>query len=310
MLKFILKRTCWAVVTLFVIITATFFLLNAAPGDPIAAKCKQMPENARLIMEKKYGLDQPVYKRYVIYMNNLLKGDLGTSIVYPGVQIKDIITQKAPTSAKLGGIALVFQLIIGISLGLIAGLKKDKLPDYLIRVLVVLAICIPGFVFMTLLQYLLGFKLKVLPAFGWGKPINYVLPVLVFVVTGIAGYTKYTRSSTIAVLNEDYIVTAKAKGCNEGRTVRKHVLRNAMIPMVTIIPPAIAGIFVGAFITEATFGIPGIGSYFIKAVTDNDYTMILGLSTFFTALYLVSLIAVDILYGIVDPRIRIVKGAK
>ena len=200
---------------------------------------------------------------------------------------------------------MIIQLVIGIALGLVTGLNRNSLGDQMIRMLVVLAICIPSFVFAALLQYFIAFKWKLVPVFGWGKPIHYVLPVLSFVIGGIASYTKYMRNSTLAVVNEDYIITAKAKGCPKGRIVKKHIFRNTMVPMVTMIVPAIAGIFSGSFIIEKMYSIPGLGAYYVKAVSDNDYTMVLGLTIFYAILYTISLIAVDVVYGIVDPRIKV-----
>ena len=306
MLKFITKRIGYSIVTLLLIITATFFLLAGAPGDPIAAKVEQMPEQAQAVIRAKYGLDKPVTERYVIYMKNLItKGDFGESIIYTGKSANEIIRENAPVSGKIGIIALMLELVIGIGLGLITGLNRNSLGDQIIRLLVVLAICIPGFVFAALLQYFLAFKWKLVPIFGWGKPIHYVLPVLAYVVGGIASYTKYMRNSTLAVINEDYIITAKAKGCSKNRIIRKHMFRNTMVPMVTMIVPAIAGIFGGSFIIEKMYSIPGLGSYYVKAVSDSDYTMVLGLTIFYAILYTVSLIAVDLLYGVVDPRIKV-----
>lgn len=311
MLKFIGKRIGYAVLTLFLIATATFFLVAAAPGDPIAAKVGQMPEQAQAIINEKYGFDQPVTVRYVKYMKNLLTtGDFGESIVYTGKSANDIIKENTLISAKIGLMAIVFQVVIGVLLGMVSALNRGKAVDHLIRVLVVLAICVPSFVFASLLQYFLAFKWKLVPVFGWGELKHYILPVAAYAIGGIASYTKYMRSSTLSVIGEDYIVTAKAKGCSRGRVVRKHVLRNYMIPIVTMIGPALAGIFAGSFIIEKMFSIPGLGFYYVKSVSDNDYTMVIGLTIFFALLFVIALIVVDILYGIVDPRIRVAKGKK
>lgn len=311
MLKFIGKRIGYAVLTLFLIATATFFLVAAAPGDPIAAKVGQMPEQAQAIINEKYGFDQPVTVRYVKYMKNLLTtGDFGESIVYTGKSANDIIKENTLISAKIGLMAIVFQVVIGVLLGMVSALNRGKAVDHLIRVLVVLAICVPSFVFASLLQYFLAFKWKLVPVFGWGELKHYILPVAAYAIGGIAYYTKYMRSSTLSVIGEDYIVTAKAKGCSRGRVVRKHVLRNSMIPIVTMIGPALAGIFAGSFIIEKMFSIPGLGFYYVKSVSDNDYTMVIGLTIFFALLFVIALIVVDILYGIVDPRIRVAKGKK
>ena len=311
MLKFIGKRLAYAILTLFLIATATFFLVAGAPGDPIAAKVGQMPEQAQEIIEKKYGLDKPVFQRYTTYMKNLITtGDFGESIVYSGKSANDVIKENTWTSAKIGLLAILFQVTIGVALGMIAALNRGKPVDHVIRVLVVLAICVPSFVFAAVLQYFLAFKWKLVPVFGWGQLKHYILPVAAYAIGGIASYTKYTRSSMISVIGEDYIVTAQAKGCKRKRIVKKHVLRNSMIPIITMIGPAISGVFAGSFILEKMFSIPGLGFYYVKAVSDNDYTMIIGLTIFFAILFVGALIVVDILYGIADPRIRVAKGKK
>lgn len=311
MLKFIGKRLAYAILTLFLIATATFFLVAEAPGDPIAAKVGQMPEQAQEIIEKKYGLDKPVFQRYTTYMKNLITtGDFGESIVYTGKSANDVIKENTWTSAKIGLLAILFQVTIGVALGMIAALNRGKPVDHVIRVLVVLAICVPSFVFAAVLQYFLAFKWKLVPVFGWGQLKHYILPVAAYAIGGIASYTKYTRSSMISVIGEDYIVTAQAKGCKRKRIVKKHVLRNSMIPIITMIGPAISGVFAGSFILEKMFSIPGLGFYYVKAVSDNDYTMIIGLTIFFAILFVGALIVVDILYGIADPRIRVAKGKK
>ncbi len=309
MSRFILKRICYAIITLFLIITATFFLIAGAPGDPIAAKVGQMPEQAQAIIKAKYGLDKPVFERYIIYMKNLFTtGDFGESIIYTGKSANDVIKDNAWVSARIGIVALAFQVTIGVCLGLVSGLNRGKLGDHIIRVCVVLAICVPSFVFAALLQYFVAFKWKLAPVFGWGELKHFILPVAAYAIGGIASYTKYMRSSTLSVISEDYIITAKAKGCKKGRVVKKHILRNSMIPIVTMTGPAIAGIFTGSFILEKMFAIPGLGAYYVKSVSDNDYTMILGLTIFYAMLYVGSLIVVDILYGLVDPRIRVAKS--
>ena len=311
MLKFIGKRLAYAILTLFLIATATFFLVAGAQGDPIAAKVGQMPEQAQEIINAKYGFDKPVVERYFLYMKNLITtGNFGESIIYTGKTANDVIKTNTLVSAKIGLIAILLQATIGISLGLIAALNRGKPVDHVIRFLVVLAICVPSFVFAALLQYFLAFKWKLVPVFGWGELKHYILPVAAYAIGGIASYTKYMRSSTLSVISEDYIVTAKAKGCTKGRVIKKHVLRNSMIPIVTMIGPAVAGVFAGSFILEKMFSIPGLGFYYVKAVSDNDYTMVIGLTIFFAMLYVGALIVVDILYGVVDPRIRVTKGEK
>ncbi len=308
MAKFILRRVAYAILTLYLITTATFFLIAAAPGDPIASKVGTMPAQAQAIIRAKYGLDKNVFERYIIYMKNLLQGYLGESIMYTGKTVNKIIADNAWVSAKISLVALAIELVVGIFLGLVSGLNRGKIADHIIRAGVVLAICVPSFVFAALLQYFIAFKWKLAPIFGWGELRHYILPVLAFVFGGIASYTKYMRSSTLSVLSEDYIITAKAKGCKRDRIIKKHILRNSMIPIVTMTGPAIAGIFAGSFVLEKMFAIPGLGSYYVKSVSENDYTVVLGLTVFYALLYVISLIFVDIAYGLVDPRIRIAKS--
>ena len=311
MLRFITKRVIYGIITLLLITTATFFLIAGAPGDPIAAKVGQMPEEAQNIIREKYGLDKPLVQRYFVYMKNLITtGDFGESIIYTGKSANDVIRRNAPISAKVGLVALALQITIGVLLGLVAALERGDVGDQVIRVCVVLAICVPSFVFAALLQYFIGFKWGLAPVSGWGDLKHYILPVTAYALGGIAVYTKYMRSSTLSVIGEDYITTARAKGCKKNRVIKNHVLRNSLIPIVTMTGPAIAKIFAGSFILERMFSIPGVGSYYVKAISDKDYTMIIGLTIFFALLYVIALIVVDILYGIVDPRIRITDSNK
>ena len=311
MFKFILKRFFYAVLSLFIITTLSFFIIVAKPGDPIAAKVSKLPDSSRVLMEAKYGLDKPIHVRYMNYMRDLLKhGELGESIIYNGRNVNMLIKQCAMVSAKIGGIAVVCQVVIGVLLGMISGLARGRYADQIIRILVVLAICIPSFVFCNLLQYFVAFKWKLTPLLGWGKPIHYILPVLAYAIPGIATYCKYMRNSTVSVLGEDYIETARAKGVGQVRLVFKHIFRNAILPVVTMVPVAIGGIFGGAMVIENFFSIPGMGQPYVKAVMDSDSLMILGMTIFFAFTYIISLFFVDVLYGIVDPRIRITGEVK
>ncbi len=308
MLRFIGRRTIIGITTLLIIVTLTFLLVNMAPGDPVSAKIRQLPDSARETIEKKYGLDKSMFERYLIYMKNLVQGDLGDSYIYVGRSVNDVIVKNAPVSGRIVSMAIVLQLLIGLSLGTIAGIFRERIADQIIRVVVVIAICIPSFVFAALLQYFVAFKWKLTPIFGWGDPIHYVMPVIAMTIGGLAGYTKYMRNSTIGVINEDYIVTAKAKGVSKLGLIRKHVLRNASIPIITMLGSSLAGLFGGSFILESFFGIPGLGSYYVKAIQDSDYSMIIGMTAFFAAFYIFILIFVDIMYGIADPRIRVAKS--
>ncbi len=304
--KFILKRIGYGIITLIIIITITFFLIHAIPGDPMQSGSKHLPEEAMRAFKGKYGLDQPVPVQYGRYMKGLMfKGDLGTSLVHIGRSVNGVIKEFAPVSGKFGIRACILQIIIGLLLGIIAAFKRDTWADRTIMVLIILGICIPSFVFASLLQYFFGVKLKVLPVFGWGEHKHMVLPIMALVIGGVASYCKYMRNSTLGVIGEDYILTAEAKGVSTPALVFRHILRNAILPIITMIAPHIIGVFTGSFVIEQIFSIPGLGSYFVTAVNDSDYSMILGLTIFASALYIVSLIVVDILYALADPRIRI-----
>lgn len=308
MAKFIIKRVAYGLITMFIIITATFFLIHAVPGDPMAQGAKHFPEAARAAFKEKYGLDKPVYVQYFVYLKGVLKGDLGDSIEHTGRSVNSIVKSHAPVSGIIGGRALIIELVVGVLFGIIAAFNRERLPDHVIMFFVILLICMPTFVSCSLLQYIFGVKLKWVPVVGWGKPKNAILPVIAMALGGIATYTKFTRNSILNVISQDYIITAKAKGLSTGRLTRKHVLRNAMIPIVTLIGPAILGIFNGSFIIESIFAIPGLGQYFVEAVNTKDYSVMMGLTIFTSCLYVLSLILVDILYAIVDPRIRITES--
>lgn len=311
MLKFTLKRFVYALISLFIITTLSFFIIISKPGDPIAAKAAKVPESTRKIMMEKYGLDKPIYVRYSNYIKGLIvDGELGDSIIYDGRDVNMLIKTSAIVSAKIGGIAILIQVVMGVLLGMVSGLVRGRRMDQLVRVFVVLAICIPSFVFCNLLQYFIAFKWKLTPLLGWGKAKHLILPVLAYAIPGIATYCKYMRNSTVSVMGEDYIQTARAKGVGEFRLIFKHVFRNAILPIVTMVPVAIGGIFGGAMVIENFFSIPGMGQPYVKAVMDSDSMMILGMTVFFAFTYIISLFFVDILYGLVDPRIRIAKGAK
>lgn len=309
MLKFIVKRLFYAIITIFIISSLSFFLIALQPGDPIIHKAKKMPPATREMLYRKYGLDRPPIERYFKYLKGFfVDGNLGDSVEYPGRTVNDIMEKSVWVSAKVGGIAVIIQVVLGIILGMIAALAREKMGDHIIRVLVVLGVCIPQFVFCALLQYYVGFKWSLTPILGWGELKHYILPVIAYALPGIAVYCKYMRNSAISVMNEDYILTAKAKGVRGFRLVRKHILRNAILPIITILPVALGAIFSGAMVIERFFSIPGLGQHYVESVSHNDEYMILGMSLFFAITYIISLVFVDVLYGIVDPRIRIVKG--
>ncbi len=305
MAQYILKRISYMILTLLVVIAMTFFLMRSIPGDPLASLARALPEQTQANFYAKYGLDKPLFQQYLIYMKNLLKGDLGESVVYAGRSVSETIVQTSPVSAAVGGLALIVGLIVGISLGIVAALYKNSWPDYLVMFIAILGITIPVFVLASLFQYFFSVKLGWLPTSGWGKPQHMVLPVIVLCFGTIATYARYIKSSMLEVLGQDYILTARAKGLSEFQVITRHVMRNSMLPAITILAGRIVGIFTGAFVVERMFSIPGIGFYYISSINNNDYSMTLGTTVFYAALFVVMQLIVDFVYMLVDPRIRL-----
>lgn len=304
MLKYILKRILYMLFTLWVVITVTFFLMHAMPGDPLSALARNLPEQIKANYYAKYGLNKSVPEQYWTFLKNICHGDFGQSLKYPGRSVTDTITKHAPISARLGGQALVIGVAIGIVLGIIAAFERNKWPDHVVMVIAILGVCLPSFVLASLLQYAFSVKFELLPTAGWGTAKHTVLPTIALCFGSIATYARYMRSSVLDVINQDYILTAKSKGVSTGTLVWKHIIKNAIIPAITILPPQIAGIFGGSFVIESIFAIPGLGSNLVDSINNRDFSMIMGLTIFYCALYIVSLLIVDILYGIVDPRMR------
>lgn len=306
MAKYILKRISYMILTLFIITSATFFLMHSIPGDPLAYMAKNLPEQIRENYYAKYGLDKPKTEQYGIFLKNLLtKGELGESLRYPGRSVTDTIMTNSKVSAVPGGLALLIGLVIGVLLGIIAALNRNKWPDYLVMFIAIIGITVPVFVLAAVLQYVFTVKFQVLPTTGWGKPENIILPVAVMCLGTIATYARYVKSNMLDVLGQDYILTAEAKGVDRFHVIKDHVLRNAFLPCLTILGGQISGIFTGAFVVEKIFGIPGLGFYYISSINDRDYTMIIGTTIFAAGLFVIAQLIIDIAYSILDPRIRI-----
>lgn len=306
MRRYILKRLGYMVLTLWIVITITFFLMHLIPGDPLAHMAKRLPDQIRDNYYKRYGLDQPVIVQYGKFLKNLVtEGDLGESLRYPGRSVTDTILTHSKVSGRLGFQAISVGITIGITLGIIAALNRNSWPDYLVMFIAILGITVPIFIVAALLQYTLSVRFELLPTTGWGKFKHTIIPTIAMCLGSIATYARYMRSNILEVINQDYILTAKAKGVSRFNILTKHILRNAIIPAITIIGPQIAGIFTGSFIIERIFSIPGLGSYYISSVNDRDYTMIIGTTIFYAALFIIMQLVVDLLYGVVDPRIRV-----
>ncbi|MEW8995325.1 ABC transporter permease [Clostridium sp.] len=304
MIKYILKRLGISVVTIFIVITATFFLMRLMPGGPFDGE-KPLPPEIKASIEAKYGLDKSLGEQYSMYLKDLLKGDLGPSMKYKGREVQEIIGYSFPASAKLGGVAVVISLVFGILLGIVAALKYNKWPDTICMVLATLGVTLPSFVIATLLMYVFGVKLSLVPITGLDSWKSYILPSIALAGYSIAFISRLARSKLLEVLKSDYIRTAKAKGVNGRRIMFKHALRNTLIPIVTYVGPLIAGILTGSFVVEKIFAIPGLGREFVTTITNRDYTTILGVTIFYSTLLILCNLIVDIMYVIIDPRIKL-----
>ena len=304
--KYILKRILYAVIALFVVSTIAFFAVRMIPGNPIEAMTEKLPDEIRQQVFEQYGFDKPILEQYKLFFKELFtEGDLGESLKYRGRKVTDTIASYAPVSGLLGAEAIAIGVISGIILGIVAALNRGKWLDYLVMFIAVVGIAVPNFVLASCFQYFLTIRFHLFPSTGWEGFSYTVLPALALSFNSTAKYARYMRANCLDVLNQDYIITAKSKGMSKFRLIRKHVLKNSILPIITLLGPQIALMFGGAFVIERIFAIPGLGSYFVSSVTDRDYTMVMGQTIFIAALYILSVLIVDILYGFIDPRIRI-----
>lgn len=309
MTKYIFKRLGYMVITMWVVITVTFFLMNTLPGNPIEVELRKLPPEMKKKVMEQYGFNKPVHERYVVYLKNLAKGNLGESINTPGLSANTVIKERFPASARLGLQAVFVGLVIGLILGILAAFNRNTWVDYVVIIVAILGVSIPSFVIAALLQQFLG---GTFPIYGWpSKNVWFsgfkytVLPTIALSFGSIATYARYMRTSVLDVINQDYILTAKAKGVPKHTIVWKHIIRNAILPIVTILGPQIAGIITGTFVIERMFSIPGLGEYYVDSIINRDYTMIMATTIFFAFLFIISLLIVDILYVFIDPRIKI-----
>lgn len=309
MFKYVLKRIISGVITVWFIASATFWAMHSVPGDPLLNDKAVDPEIRRNLAES-YGLDKPILHQYGLFLKNMLQGDFGLSFTQRNRRVNDIIRDHFPVSALLGIIALLIAVIGGILFGAITALCKNKWPDHLIMVAVILAVSIPNFVFSALSQ--LGvlnlnqwLDATFLPVAGWGSWQHVILPAWVLGLGTLAYLTRLMRSSLLEEEGQAYTLTAHAKGLSRFRIFYKHQLKNAILPVITVIGPTIAAITTGGFVVELVFSIPGLGRYYIQAVQQLDYTVIMGTTVFYGAFLVTMVIAVDIAYGIIDPRIRV-----
>ena len=309
MLKYFAKRLILGLVTIWFIASATFFGMHAVPGDPLAGD-KAMTPQIRANLEAKYGLDQPLGTQYLIYLGNIAQGDFGISYTQENRRVNDIIREHFPISATLGILAIVFAGLGGVLWGALTALYRNQWPDVVIMFAVILGISVPSFVVAAISQWsLVGLNLAagttVLPIGGWGSVWHMLVPALVLGLSTMAYLTRLMRSSMLEVVGTDYIRTAKAKGLPATQIFSRHQLRNAILPVITVLGPAIAGITTGGFVVEIVFAIPGLGRYFVQAIQQLDYTVIMGTTVFYGAFLVFMVILVDLFYGLIDPRVRV-----
>ncbi|MBU8877465.1 ABC transporter permease [Bacillus sp. FJAT-29790] len=309
MVKYIGKRLVYMLVSLWLIITATFFFMRIAPGNPFTSE-KRLPPEIEANLHAHFGLDKPWYAQYGEYLLRIVKWDFGPSFKYKSQTVNDLINDGFPVSFILGMEAIFLAVAIGILLGIIAALKHNKWQDYGAMIVAVMGISVPSFIMASLLQYFLSIKLGLFPVARWETFMHTVLPALALASTPLAFIARLTRSSMLEVLSNDYIKTAKAKGLSQGVITVKHAVRNALLPVVTYMGPLSAGILTGSFVVEKIFGIPGLGSHFVTSIGNRDYTVIMGVTVFYSILLLASILLVDIAYGIIDPRIKLAGGKK
>jgi len=303
---YFIKRLISMIITLWLIITGTFFLMHSIPGSPFNEE-RSTNETVQKNLESYYHLDQPLLGQYGDYLSSLIKLDLGPSIKQPSQTVNDLLGRGFPVSFELGFYTLIVAIITGIALGVIAALKHNGLIDYLAMSLAVLGISIPNFVMATLLIQQLAVNFPIFPVATWTSPKHMVLPIISLATGPMAIIARLTRSSMLEVLTQDYIKTAKAKGLSPVKIVFKHALRNALLPVVTVLGSLAASILTGTFVIEKIFAIPGMGKYFVDSINNRDYSVIMGTTIFYSAILIVLLFLVDLAYGFLDPRIKLHK---
>lgn len=306
MKKYILSRIGYMAFTFLLIATFTFFLMQTLPGSPF--NDERLTEEQREVMNERYGLDQPVSVQYFKYLANTVKGDFGVSFQFDGRSVSSIIGERIGVSAILGAQSLILGTVLGLFLGIIAALKHNTFIDYGAMVLAVLGLSIPNFVLAGLLQYWVGVRLQWLPVAFWEGFEYSILPTIALAAFVVATIARFMRTEMLDVLGHDYITTARAKGVREVFVILKHGIRNAMIPIITILGPLTVGLMTGTLVVEQIFSVPGLGEQFVKSILTNDYPVIMGVTLFYSFLFIVVIFIVDLLYGVIDPRIRLSGG--
>jgi oligopeptide transport system permease protein len=305
LIGYLVRRLATAIPTLLVIVTGAFFLMRLAPGGPFDREQVLSPE-IEANLRAAYGLDRPILTQYLTYLGGLFHGDLGPSFKQRDYTVSELIAQGLPVSATLGVAAMILAIVLGISSGVIAAMRRHQIADRLIMSVAVLGIVVPNFVVAPLLALIFGVYLRWLPVAGWGGgAIEYmVLPVVALALPFIAYIARLTRASLLEVLRAPFILTARAKGVPWNAIVRRHALKTALLPVVSFLGPALAGVMTGSLVVELAFGLPGIGRFFVQGAMNRDYTLVMGVVIFYAALIVLFNLLVDLLYGWLDPRVR------
>lgn len=307
MFKYIVKRLLLGIFTLFILATIVFFGMKAMPGSPFSRDNKAIPAATMEALNKKYGLDKPVSEQYVVYIKNVIHGDFGVSISKKGQSVTEIIKARLPVTAKLGVIAFVVSMVVGITLGVISALTNKQWVNSLITILATIGVSVPGFLLAMLMMILLAVNLKLLPVVGLETPASYIMPVLALSFSPISTITRLTRSSLRDVMGSDFITLARSKGTKESMVVIKHGLKNALLPVITYAGPMFAGMITGSLVIETLFSIPGIGREFTTSISNRDYTLCMGLTILLGALVIIMTLVSDVVSAMVDPRIKVNK---
>lgn len=311
-LLYIVKRIVYAIITVLVLIVLTFSLMHLLPGDPFTGE-KPLPPATKIALQAKYGLNKSLPEQIVIYLGRVLQGDLGQS-TESDRQVTDIIREAFPVSFDLGMRALIFAFIIGLLLGVVAAVKRGSAWDTATMFVALIGVSVPSFILGALLQYFLGLQLtqatgvEVFPVIGWDSLSSKLLPPFALALGSVASISRLMRTSMLDVLGQDYIRTAKAKGLNQRQIIWRHAVRNAVMPVVTVMGPMVAGVLTGTFVIESIFVIPGLGQYFVQCVQTNDYPVIVGTTLFYGAFLVLANLVVDIVYGLLDPRVKLTGG--
>lgn len=308
MIGYLAQRLGMMAVTLFAIITLTFFLMHAVPGGPFVSERMLAPEIAAAL-NAKYGLDLPIWQQYLNYLGSIASFDLGPSFKYPGVSINSMIAAGLPVTLQTGLLAIICVVALGVPLGVIAALNRNRWPDTTLMFIATLGVAIPSYVIATVSLYVFALRLGWVPTFGLDDWRGYFLPVFALSGFWISFVSRLTRSSLLETLEQDYMTTARAKGLKPGQILFKHGLRNSLLPVVTVLGPVVANLVTGSFVIEQIFALPGIGRQFVLSITNRDYTAIMGITIFYAAILMVMILIVDLLYVWLDPRIKLTKAA-